>query len=272
MADVVKASFDVCLEYPLRTIAPRQRCEALLDCICNRPLGSEPIRVPVRRALGDWFQREQVERLHRPVFHRRDSERTHLAVALRDVHPPQRARLVTAPFERQHGLRFGFRRGPEFMVHARCSFALILRHSSNGQGFAAQRAGQHSLQSACLATSAFLPRLHDTQLQTSHSSLAVGPLDVPPIDGRAGARVRRGTLLCAALRRGIAVVLVMMDQAKVCALSRGMMSALHLNPYPPRYRPAFASSAFLYPHPPQPPSRSACPSWAPIRVYRVPHE
>ena len=67
------------------------------------------------------------------------------------------------------------------------------------------------------------------------------------------------TLLCAVLRRGIAVVLVIKDRAEVCALSRGMMSALHLNPYPPHYRPAFASSAFLYPQPRQLSLRLACP-------------
>jgi hypothetical protein len=37
------------------------------------------------------------------------------------------------------------------------------------------------------------------------------------------------------------------------------MSAHRLNPYPPHYRPAFASSAFLCPHPLQPSLRSACP-------------
>ena len=145
------------------------------------------------------------------------------------------------------------------MVYSRRSLALILRHSSNGQGFAAQRADEHPLQGFRLAPSALLPRLHDAQLQTPHSSLAVGPVRVPPIDGRAGARVRHRTLLCAALRRGIAAALVMKDRAEVCALSRGMMSALHLNPYPPHYGPAFASSAFLYPQPRQPSSRLACP-------------
>jgi hypothetical protein len=85
--------------------------------------------------------------------------------------------------------------------------------------------------------------------------------------------VRLVRLLCAVLRRGIAIVLVMKDQAEVCALSRGMISALHnLNPYPPHYRPAFAFSAFLYPHPLQLSSRSACPLWAGLRAYRVPHE
>jgi hypothetical protein len=45
--------------------------------------------------------------------------------------------------------------------------------------------------------------------------------------------VRRLTLLCAILRRDIAAILVMRDLAEVCALSRGMMSAHRLNPYPP---------------------------------------
>ena len=131
------------------------------------------------------------------------------------------------------------------------TLALILCHSLHGQGFAAQRAGQHSLQSFHFAASAFLPRLHDTHLQAPHPSMAVGPVRAPPLESRAEARVRRLTLLCAVLRRGIAVLLVKRDRAEVCALSRGMMSALDLNPYPARYGLAFASSAFLYPHPHQ---------------------
>jgi NAD(P)-dependent dehydrogenase (short-subunit alcohol dehydrogenase family) len=79
--------------------------------------------------------------------------------------------------------------------------------------------------------------------------MAGEPIEVPPLESRAGARVRPRTLLCAALRRGIASILVKKDLAEVCPLSRGMMSAHRLNPCPPHYRPAFASSALLYPQP-----------------------
>jgi hypothetical protein len=71
--------------------------------------------------------------------------------------------------------------------------------------------------------------------------------------------VRRLTLYCAILRRGIAVILVKKDLVEVCPLSRRMMSAHRLNPYPPHYRPAFASSTFLYPHSHQLSLRLACP-------------
>jgi hypothetical protein len=89
--------------------------------------------------------------------------------------------------------------------------------------------------------------------------MAGEPIEVPPLESRAGARVRPRTLLCAALRRGIASILVKKDLAEVCPLSRGMMSAHRLNPCAPHYRPAFASSALLYPQPYQPPLRLACP-------------
>jgi hypothetical protein len=84
--------------------------------------------------------------------------------------------------------------------------------------------------------------------------------------------VRRLTLLCAVLRRGIAVILVKKDLAEVCPLSRGIMSAHRLNPYPPHYRPAFASSAA-----PVPAASSAflavgLPQWAELRAYHVPPE
>jgi len=109
-------------------------------------------------------------------------------------------------------------------------------------------------------------------LQTPHPSMALRPVDVLPSQRRAGARVRRQTLCYAVLRRGIATILVKKDRAEVSSLSREVMSAFHLNPYPPRYRPAFASSAFPYPHPRQPSSRSACPTRARIRAYHVPPE
>src|SRR5260370_682358 len=102
------------------------------------------------------------------------------------------------------------------------------------------------------------------------ASSAAGQVRARPFESRAGARVRRLALLCAALRRGIAAILVKKDRAEVCPLSRGMMSAHRLNPYPPHYRPAFASSAFLGPHPPQPPSRAPYLQPERIRVYRVP--
>jgi AcrR family transcriptional regulator len=61
----------------------------------------------------------------------------------------------------------------------------------------------------------------------------VGPVRVPPLESRAGARVRRWALLCAVLRRAIAAIHVKKDSAEVCPLSREMMSAHRLNPYPP---------------------------------------
>ena len=42
--------------------------------------------------------------------------------------------------------------------------------------------------------------------------------------------------------------LVMQDQTDVSALSRGVMSPVGLNPYPPHYRVAFASSVLPCPH------------------------
>jgi hypothetical protein len=84
----------------------------------------------VHSAIGS--SAKQVKRLHRTVCHRRNSERTHLAVALRDVHPSQAPRLVPALFERQHGSRFEFRCRPRRSVYSRCPFALILRYSLHG--------------------------------------------------------------------------------------------------------------------------------------------
>ena len=48
--------------------------------------------------------------------------------------------------------------------------------------------------------------------------------------------------------RGLPHVLVMGHLLEVCPLSRGMIS-LMLNPYPSRYKIAFAFSSILYPQP-----------------------
>jgi len=52
--------------------------------------------------------------------------------------------------------------------------------------------------------------------------------------------------------------LVMKDQVEVCLLSHRIMS-LALNPYPTRYRSAFAFSTILCPHPHRLPLRVAFP-------------
>src|SRR6202034_4259622 len=67
------------------------------------------------------------------------------------------------------------------MVHARGSFTLVFCHSFYGQGLAAERAGEQSLQGFDLAPAA-LPRcLDDTRLQPSYLPFASFPVDLVPM-------------------------------------------------------------------------------------------
>ena len=125
-------------------------------------------------------------------------------------------RLVWAVGEDRHGLcsltQWARSPGP----HAGCPFTLVLRHSPNGQGFAAPRADEQPLQGFHFAPAARLPCLHDTHLQTPHTSMAFGPVSVPPLESRAGARVRPQTLFCAVLRRDIAAILAKILKPSSC--------------------------------------------------------
>ena len=79
----------------------------------------EPVGVRVGSRLGDGVQGEQVEGLHRSVPHRRDAEGTPLAVALRDVHPPQRSGAVAPLSQVEHRLHLLLRGVPDVAVHTR---------------------------------------------------------------------------------------------------------------------------------------------------------
>ena len=64
---MIETAFDVAFQYPRRSCFLAQHGVALFDRIRRASLRPEPIGVPVRQAFRDRFQRQQVERLHRPV-------------------------------------------------------------------------------------------------------------------------------------------------------------------------------------------------------------
>ena len=191
VADVVEATLDVTFKYPLRATAHCERYEALLLRVRRGTSGSESVGVPIRRGFRDGFQREQVECLHRPVPHRRNTQRPHLAVALRDEHPSQGTWLVTPPPERQHSFGFGVRRGPSLPVHARRLASVVLGDPPHGKSLAAQRVGQQPLQGFHLAPAAFPNSLHDTRLQPPDGPVVPSPVDTAPVHRLAGGRTRR---------------------------------------------------------------------------------
>ena len=159
---------------------------------------------------------------------------------------------------------------PGFPVHARRPLASIRRHSPHGKQLAAERAGQQTLQDTRLASPAFLCCLHDAGLETAHVAISVGPVDLVPLQSVVESCTRRGRRRLSAAPRTLSRHLpcLLCRFAKLCRDERPRGSQLAfaqgnvgdgLNPYPPHYRTAFASSVILYPQPRRLASRLAFP-------------
>ena len=160
--------------------------------------------------------------LHGAVFHRRDAQRPQLSVGFRNVDTSQRLRLIAAPPQRADGFVFGRRGAPDFSVHSRRSFALIVRHSFHGQGFAGKRAGQQPLQGFHLAPTAFLSGLDDTRLQPSDLTFTVSPVESVPTRSPCRRMHTRIALRSFAVSscEGSASFLVTNDPLEVCPFAR----------------------------------------------------
>ena len=113
------------------------------------------------------------------IFHGGDSERPHrFAVRFRDVNTSERLRLIASALECMYCLCLLFWCVPNFLVHTRSFLAIVFRHSSNGENFAAIRVGQQALQGSHLAPSADLRCLRDTHLESANVAV-----DGLPING-----------------------------------------------------------------------------------------
>jgi hypothetical protein len=127
---------------------------------------------------------------------------------------------------------------------------MVGRHPLHGKGFATERVGQEMLQSLDLAPTSCLHCLHNTCLEPPHR-----PMDGIPVNGVPGHRARgeRTSQCCHRCH----LPSLCQKLAKLCCDERpdGRLPACAwddvaqaLNPYPPHYRMAFASSILLCPH------------------------
>jgi hypothetical protein len=80
---------------------------------------------------------------------------------------------------------------PNFFVHTGSFLPSIFRQSSNGEYFAAVRAGQQMLQGSHLAPSAGLRCLHDTHLESANVTVDSLPVNGIPLIRVAGDRTNR---------------------------------------------------------------------------------
>src|SRR5712692_1127268 len=270
VAYCVEAGRDVALQDPLSRSLPGKDDRALHHRIGGGSFLPEPVGVRVGSCLGDGVQGEQVEGLHRSIPHCRDAEGTLLAVTLRNEHPTQRSGAVPPLSQVEHCLHLLLRSVPPVAVHPWGVLPLIVRHALDGNGLAAVRVGQQVLQGFDLAPSAFLRCLHDTGLEPTHVVVGGRPGDgVPAFLGVGGGTSSRMVSGVPPLRRVCRHVLSLLSRfAKRSRDERPEGSRLacardpvawRLNPSPPRYRAAFASSILLYPQPLRFPLRCAFP-------------
>src|ERR1700687_3363849 len=163
---MLETAFDITFQNPLRLVVSRQYRVTLPDRISRGSRRPKPIRVPISKRFRYRFEREQMQRLHRAVVQGRNTQWAVLIwlPGFRDIHPSQRTWLIPTPLERLDGLSLLLRGGPRDAIHTRRASALILRHSSYGECFAAKRADQKSLQGFHPAPISGLGCLHHTRL------------------------------------------------------------------------------------------------------------
>src|SRR6516165_12150239 len=117
MADLIKARFYVPLENPFRTVPMTKHKMSLCQSIGTAAFPPKAIGVAVGARLRDGIKTEQVECLRGSVGHRGNPEAASFAVALGDIHPAERLRLITVPTQGIESGRLGFRGVPEDSVH-----------------------------------------------------------------------------------------------------------------------------------------------------------
>ena len=81
--DVVETTANVALQHPRRTVLLGQHEETLPNSVSRASARTKAVGVFVRSGLGDGCQRQQIQRLHGAVLHRRDAQRAQLPVGLR---------------------------------------------------------------------------------------------------------------------------------------------------------------------------------------------
>src|SRR5437870_3715973 len=252
MADSVETGPDIALQNRLWRMLPCESIEALLDGIRGRTLRTEAIGVRIAQSLRDRIQGQQVQGLHRPVVHRGDRQRALAmrAITLRHVDAPERASAIASLPQFSDGACFLLRGIPHTTVNPRGLPAIVVRHPLHGKGFAAERVGQEVLQGTDLAPSSRLHCLHKTRLEPPHR-----PVDGIPVNGVPGPRAsgERTSLCChrchlpSLFQKLAKLSCDERPDGRLPACAWGDI-ARALNPYPPHYRMAFASSILLCPH------------------------
>src|SRR5215831_19320443 len=121
----------------------------------------------------------------------RHPETAPFAIALGNVHPAERLRLVTVPTQGGESGRLGLRCVPEDSVHTGSLRTRVTDHSQDGQSPATKRVREQINQSLDFIPSALRNGLHDARLKPTNRAPDFLPWDGVPVGRRFGSRTSR---------------------------------------------------------------------------------
>src|SRR5262249_25832247 len=150
----------------------------LIERIGTTAFQSKAIRMAVSLRFCDGIETEQVECLLCSIRHGGNPETAPFTIALGNVHPAERLRLVAVPAQGVESGRLGLRCVPEDSVHTGSLRTRITDHSQDGQSPATVRVREQINQSLDFIPSALRDSLHDTHLKPTNRAP-----DFPPVDG-----------------------------------------------------------------------------------------
>src|SRR5271165_4226002 len=158
--------------------------------VSRRSSRSKAVGAVVPSGFGDGVEGQEVESLHGPVSHTRNTKGSQFSRVFGNIHAPQRFWLVASLPQGVYGGYFLARRRPGYPVDAGSCLATICRHPFDGNGLAAERVSQQALQGFDLVPPAVLCCLHDTRLEAAHSTFGLAPVDMVPVVSSVGGCTR----------------------------------------------------------------------------------
>jgi site-specific DNA recombinase len=267
MAELVTTRVAVACSHPWRGGLVRQHPGPWPTGVRRRASGTTPRRVRIGPRFGDGFERQHVEGVPGPITPRRHPDIAWAAGARGHGDAAQREWAPALMLEVCHGWRCLLRGVPRDVLPPRRAFAPVGRHSRDGHGTAAPRAGETVGPGPDLAPLPLPLCRHATDLPTTPGPLGAPPVALVPVPPGTPARASRchcappharlfwprpPRFACATTTRQAARVRV------GCCRSYDVAQERH-----PSLRPdsaAVACAALPSLHPLRRPSRSACPA------------
>lgn len=136
MADVVEAPFDVALQHPLwGELAAERRKDIFTSVLCTASF-AESEGLCVCCCLRYRVESQGIERLHGPVVHTGNTQRTFLSLTrFLDIFPPEGFCLVAFVCQGECAPHFRSRGFPQLFVYAGRVLTLVRSYFSDSQHF-----------------------------------------------------------------------------------------------------------------------------------------